>query len=91
MEIEDVLTANKADEMFVENGTTVIISIFNVNEYHHAHLLVSCEHNKDQDIPVRNVCRSHVISLRVMSRAYGFDNSRVTLSVSSGSFLGLVE
>lgn len=68
--------------MSVENGTTVIICVFNIIDYHQTDLFVRTEQVSDPYIPLRDASLSHMNSLRASFRMYDFDYSRDTLSVT---------
>lgn len=66
--------------MSAERGTAVIVRVINVRDYHRMDLLLRTNQIKDSDIPQRNVSLSHVISIGVSFRMYGFESSCHTLS-----------
>lgn len=64
MELVEVPMTDRVDVMSVENGTTVTVLVFNVSDYLQADSFVRIKQIKDSDVPLRNVCLSHVTSLR---------------------------
>lgn len=82
MEVAEVPVTDKADAMYVGNGTAVNVCFFNVTIYHQAEVFERTEQEDNLETPLRDVSLSHLSSSRATLRMYGFYYSRGTLSVT---------
>lgn len=70
------------DVMFVKIGTSVIVPVTNITDYHETDLFVSIEQIEDPITPLRAGCLSHVTALWASISRYGFHYTSSILSVT---------
>lgn len=72
---------DSVDTTSVENATAVSLPLSDVSNYRQAYFFLIIKRIEDSETPLHDVSLSHVTSIRALSRIYGFDYFRCTLSM----------